>query len=71
MSWCAIPLARRDRVLHDKLDRQISAHQAERGYDPSTLTLTHDEIDGWRNQFDVVIPVGSLAYRGIPIKEQG
>jgi hypothetical protein len=53
-----------------KLRRQISEHQAHRGYDPSILTLTHDEIDAWRNQFDTVIPVGSLAYQGIPIKEQ-
>lgn len=48
--------------LHALLDEQI-----EEG--SRLLHLSHDEIDEWRAQFEVVIPVGVLSYRGIPITE--
>lgn len=59
----------RNAKLHQKLDQQIAAHHAKHGYDPTSLHLTHDEIDEWRAQFTIVIPVDVLAYRGIPIAE--
>lgn len=54
---------RYDQELHAKLLIQVEAGSTE-------LHLTHDEIDRWRAQFDVVIPVSILAFRGIPIVEQ-
>ena len=61
---------RPDIGLIHKLVDQIIDH-AERGAGkPTALYLTHDEIDGWRNQFDGVVPVGLLAFRGIPIVER-
>lgn len=50
-------------VLHAKLDRQIRD-----GAD--VLYLSHDEIDEWREQFDIAIPVALLSYKGIPIEER-
>jgi len=35
------------------------------------ILLSHDEIDEWRAQFNLVIPVDRLAYRGVPITEIG
>ncbi len=51
---------RRNEQLHAKLDAQFATGTRQ-------LELTHDEIDEWRNQFDIVIPVGLLAYKSIPI----
>jgi hypothetical protein len=64
-----VTLQRRNDKLHALLDAQIRAHVAAHGYEPPHVTLTHDEIDEWRNQFDNAIPVSILAYRGIPIVE--
>lgn len=62
---------RRNDVLHAKLDAQIRAHRDIYGKDPDALTLSHDEIDEWRAQFDgAAIPVAILAYKHIPIIEQ-
>ena len=52
-----------------KLQRQIGEHVGAHRKPPRNLYLTPDEIDEWRNQFDLVIPVASLAYEGIPIVE--
>lgn len=51
-------------TLQAKLDGQL-----RRG--ATILMLTHDEIDEWRNQFDMVIPVHMLTYRGVKIIEIG
>lgn len=57
---CERPNAR----LHAKLDGQL-----RRG--DTVCRLTHDEIDEWRNQFDMIIPVHMLTYRGVQIVEIG
>jgi hypothetical protein len=57
---------RKNAQLHAKLEEQLAAA----GGTPRVLYLRHDEIDEWRNQFDIVIPVHMLAYRGIPIEER-
>ncbi len=59
----------RNDALHAKLDDQIAEHWAQFDSDPPKLSLTHDEIDLWRDQFGSVIPVSILAYRHIPIVE--
>lgn len=53
-----------------KLCYQALAH-AEKGLGKITnFTLTHDEIDAWRNQFDgLPMPVSQLCYCGIPIAQ--
>lgn len=55
--------------LLSKLSEQVGRHVGARRKPPKSLYLTHDEIDEWRAQFDLVIPVDLLAYEGIPIVE--
>lgn len=51
-------------ALHAKLDQQIRDGAID------ALYLSHDEIDEWRDQFDIAIPVALLSYKGIPIEER-
>lgn len=60
---------RPDWKLIAKLQRQIGESVGRCRKPPRQLYLSHDEIDAWRAQFDLVIPVASLAYEGIPIVE--
>ena len=56
-------IARPNAALIEKLQRQIDAGA-------TTLALSHDEIDEWRNQFDgAPIPVSHLAFNHVPIVE--
>ncbi len=56
-------------TLIHKLVDQIINHMLVMEGKPERLRLTHDEIDAWRSQFDTIIPVSELSFRGIPIVE--
>jgi hypothetical protein len=56
-------------LIYKITDQIIESAKLGKGV-PASLSLTHDEIDAWRNQFDgTPIPVSLLCYRGIPIVE--
>lgn len=57
-------------LIHKLMDQAIACAAA--GKPVTQFELTHDEIDGWRNQFDFPVPpVEVLCFRGIPIREVG